>query len=64
MHGAKGREADRVFVLYPELMPAVYARTPEAAIGEACVQFVALTRAKKDLIFVEEAAAPTRGGRR
>lgn len=55
VHGAKGREADRVFVLYPDLMPAAYARTPEAVVGEACVQFVALTRARHDLIFVEEA---------
>ncbi|GAA5513074.1 ATP-dependent DNA helicase Rep [Deinococcus carri] len=67
VHGAKGREADRVFVLHPHLMPAVYARTPEAVIGEACVQFVALTRARRDLIFVEEAGQappPLRRGRR
>ncbi|WP_412026832.1 UvrD-helicase domain-containing protein [Deinococcus yunweiensis] len=55
VHGAKGREADRVFLLYPHLMPAVYARTPEAVVGEACLQFVALTRSKRDLIFVEPA---------
>lgn len=53
VHRAKGKEADRVFILYPELMPASYARTPEAIRGEECVQFVALTRAKKDLVFVE-----------
>ena len=35
-------------------MPAEYARTKEAIRGEACIQFVALTRAKRDLIFVEE----------
>ncbi|GGO40481.1 UvrD-helicase domain-containing protein [Deinococcus humi] len=54
IHKAKGKEADRVFVLYPNTMPAVYARTANAARGEACVQFVALTRAKKELIFVEQ----------
>ncbi|UFA51986.1 UvrD-helicase domain-containing protein [Deinococcus radiophilus] len=54
IHRAKGKEADRVFILYPDNMPAVYARTAAAARGEACVQFVALTRAKKDLIFVEQ----------
>ena len=54
VHKAKGREADRVFLLFPHLMPAEYARTKEAIRGEACIQFVALTRAKRDLIFVEE----------
>jgi DNA helicase II / ATP-dependent DNA helicase PcrA len=54
VHKAKGKEADRVFILYPNTMPAVYARTATAARGEACVQFVALTRAKKQLIFVEQ----------
>jgi DNA helicase II / ATP-dependent DNA helicase PcrA len=53
VHRAKGKEANRVVILYPELMPAVYARTSEAVRGEACVQFVALTRARHDLVFVE-----------
>ncbi|WP_170928473.1 UvrD-helicase domain-containing protein [Deinococcus hopiensis] len=47
IHKAKGQEADRVFLLYPKTMPAVYARTATAAQGEACVQFVALTRARR-----------------
>lgn len=54
VHKAKGREADRVFLLFPHLMPAEYAKTKEAIRGEACIQFVALTRSKRDLIFVEE----------
>lgn len=54
IHKAKGKEADRVFILFPETMPAVYAKTAEAAQGEACVQFVALTRARKTLVFVEQ----------
>jgi DNA helicase-2/ATP-dependent DNA helicase PcrA len=53
VHRAKGKEANRVLILYPELMPASYARTPEAVRGEACVAFVALTRAKRDLVFVQ-----------
>lgn len=61
VHKAKGKEADRVFILHPENMPAVYARTDTAARGEACVQFVALTRAKKELIFVEETRPASRG---
>ena len=54
IHRAKGQEARRVVILYPELMPASYARTSEAAQGEACVMFVALTRAKQDLVFVQQ----------
>ena len=53
VHRAKGREANRVLILYPELMPGAYAKTPEAIRGEECVQFVALTRSRRDLIFVE-----------
>lgn len=37
VHKAKGKEADRVFILYPNTMPAVYARTANAARGKpAC----------------------------
>lgn len=54
IHRAKGQEAQRVVILYPELMPVSYARTSEAALGEACVMFVALTRAKQDLVFVQQ----------
>jgi DNA helicase II / ATP-dependent DNA helicase PcrA len=60
VHRAKGREANRVLILYPELMPGAYAKTPEAIRGEECVQFVALTRSKRDLVFVE---APPRADR-
>ncbi len=52
VHRAKGQEADRVALLYPELMPATHARSLLALRGEACVQFVALTRAKRELVFV------------
>lgn len=52
VHRAKGREADRVFLLYPELMPASHARSEQAVRGEACVQFVALTRSRRELVFV------------
>src|SRR5690606_17362222 len=56
IHRAKGQEADRVLLLHPELLPAPYARSLRALRGEACVQFVALTRAKRDLILVESTA--------
>lgn len=57
IHRAKGQEADRVILLYPELLPAPYARSLKALRGEACVQFVALTRAMKELVLVEAAGS-------
>lgn len=55
VHRAKGDEAERVFILYPEVMIATYAKTPAAVAGEECVQFVALTRARRHLFFVRRA---------
>ena len=53
VHKAKGKEAERVFILYPHLMPLPFVTTTEAQQGEACVQFVALTRSLSELTFVE-----------
>jgi DNA helicase-2/ATP-dependent DNA helicase PcrA len=53
VHRAKGLEAERVFILYPHLMPSMYARSKEAKEGEDCVRFVALTCSKDTLVFVE-----------
>jgi len=53
VHKAKGKEAKRVFILYPELMPLTFVNSTVAKQGETCVQFVALTRAKSELTFVE-----------
>lgn len=53
IHRAKGLEADRVVLLQPELLPAPYARSEAALEAEACVQFVALTRARRELVFTE-----------
>lgn len=53
IHKAKGLEADNVFLLYPEKMPALFMRSEADARAEACAQFVALTRARKRLYFVE-----------
>lgn len=58
IHRAKGQEADRVLLLYPELLPAPHARSLQALRGEACVQFVALTRARKELILVQATERP------
>ena len=58
VHRAKGKEANRVLLLYPELMPAPYARTELTIQGEACVQFVAVTRSRDELIFVSSGGGP------
>lgn len=66
VHKAKGKEAERVFILYPQLMPLRLEDGTELA-GETCVQFVAVTRAKDTLVFIEDSAERTgwwRGPRR
>lgn len=94
IHKAKGREATRVFLLYPEeLAPVPTGVAPSGAKGgpsapvaqedegtsaglideeaEANVLFVALTRAKEELVLVERRrgalaarlARPSRGGK-
>lgn len=53
IHKSKGLEADKVFLLgFHELIPSKYATTELALYGEKCLQFVAVTRAKKELIFI------------
>lgn len=53
VHRAKGLEADRVYVLEPDLMPHPSARTAAALEAERAVLFVAVTRARKSLMFVD-----------
>lgn len=50
-HKAKGLEADKVFFLNPQLIPSEYAVTEKALYAERCLKFVAITRAKKELIY-------------
>lgn len=52
IHKAKGLEFQRVFVLDAWLMPSKYARTPEAKMQEANLQYVAVTRAQLDLFYI------------
>jgi len=56
IHKAKGLECDTVFIIEPGQLPHPMARTPADKEGEAAVEFVALTRAKKNLWFVGEYA--------
>ncbi len=53
VHKAKGKEAENVFILLPHLMPLPHAETPEERDAEDCVRFVAVTRSKNKLVFVE-----------
>lgn len=50
-HRSKGLEADRVFFLNPELIPSDHAKTEKAKYAEQCLKFVAITRARKELVY-------------
>jgi superfamily I DNA/RNA helicase len=50
VHKAKGSEADKVFIIRPDLMPLPSFRTWQA-IQEQNLIYVAITRAKKELIY-------------
>lgn len=52
IHKSKGLEADRVFFLEPNLIPSRFATTELAMYAERCLMFVAITRAKKELIYI------------
>lgn len=51
IHKSKGLEADRVFFLNSSLIPSTHAITEEAVYSEYCLKFVAITRARKELIY-------------
>ena len=53
VHKAKGLEADNVYIAKPELMPHPLAESEWQRQQEMNVRYVALTRAKKQLAFVE-----------
>jgi DNA helicase II / ATP-dependent DNA helicase PcrA len=52
VHRAKGLEAERVYVLDPQLMPSKYARKEWQQGQEANLQYVAYTRARQELYFI------------
>lgn len=52
MHKAKGLEADRVYILKPELVPHKLATQDWQLEQENNLMYVAVTRAKMELIFV------------
>jgi len=54
IHKAKGLENDRVFFICPELIPSKYATKPWQIEQEENLKYVAITRAKKELVIVFE----------
>lgn len=52
IHKAKGLEADRVFLVNPELIPSKYAEQDWEKEQEQKLLFVAYSRSKKELIFI------------
>jgi len=53
IHKAKGLEADRVFLLQPELIPSKFAVEDWEIEQEQKLLFVAYSRPKKELIFIK-----------
>jgi hypothetical protein len=54
IHKAKGGEWDRVFLLdFEKLLPSRYARLPWQRVQERNLQYVAVTRSKDTLVFIE-----------
>lgn len=51
VHRSKGLESDNVYFLQPELIPSKYAVTELAQYAEKCLKFVAITRARNNLIY-------------
>lgn len=52
IHKAKGLENDRIYFLCPELLPSKFAVLPWQLAQEENLKYVAITRAKKSLIYV------------
>lgn len=55
VHRVKGLEADRVFIYRHDLMPHPRAVHPRELQEERNIEYVAITRAKKELYFIENA---------
>lgn len=53
-HKSKGLENERVVYLYPELIPSEYATSEYERYQEKCLDYVITTRAKKELIIVND----------
>jgi len=59
VHRSKGLESNRVMVLHPHNLRLYWqGQLPWQAYQEQCCEYVAITRAKENLIFVEESEKP------
>lgn len=54
IHKAKGLENDRVYFLRPDLIPSKFAVNPWQKEQEENLRYVAITRAKKELIYIND----------
>jgi len=54
VHRAKGREALRVYIYNPSLIPSRYAKSKAQIHQELNLLYVAITRSKSELYFVEQ----------
>ena len=62
VHKAKGLEADNVYILEPSLLPSKFAVKEWEIKAEQHLVYVAYTRAKKTLNFIEEDARKFNSG--
>lgn len=53
-HKSKGLEADRVFILEPDLMPSKYAKQEWQLEQERNLKYVAFTRCKEQMFFIND----------
>lgn len=54
VHKSKGLEADNVYILCKSQMPSIYATKEWEIISERNLEYVAITRAKKSLQYIDE----------
>lgn len=59
VHKAKGLEADRVFIIEPATMPAPWVRKDWEIEQENNIHYVAITRARRELVYVPESEFTT-----
>jgi superfamily I DNA/RNA helicase len=59
VHKAKGLEADRVFIIEPKTMPAPWVKKEWEMEQEDNIHYVAITRARQELVYVPESEFTT-----
>ena len=64
VHRSKGLEEDRVFVMRPDLLPHPRAKKTWQIVQEENLRYIAMTRARKELIFVEKDGPATASRRK